>query len=559
MKGVVNRLLLVVVLAAGAFGVAAQKSVSFDVPFDFPLLLSGNFGELRSNHFHAGLDFKTQGVTGKPIKCVADGYICRAKVQSGGYGLALYVMHDNGYMTVYGHLEQFPAGVAKRVRDFQYSNEVFEVDMNFTPSEFRVERGEILALAGNTGYSFGPHLHFEVRDSTGNELYDPMTFYKGALRDSRAPQALSVAVYPKRGEGVVNGTAVSKTCKVIDSALTDTIEVWGKVGFGVKALDYMDNTHNKYGVRRIELLVDGVKRFGSELDNFSFDENRLINAWVDYERHINDGEWYQKMFVDAFNPLRAISADDAGGWVTVDEERLYNVECRLSDFHGNTGVCVFVVKGKRSTVQEQQGYTHVLYRGVQNVVDFMGMKLEVPAGELFDNAFLNVTLVGTGAFSGRYDLGGVAYPLWHGGVLSLRVDDLKGVDPAKLYMKRITKKGGHSVGGKFADGCLVAKVNILGCYEVAADTVPPRVRPVKEAAWARNAKVVLAVADGETSIKSFKGKLNGEFVLFEYSSKNSRLTLDLKKENIRRGVHDIEVSVVDACGNETTYRGCLKY
>ena len=144
---------LFAILASLFFSPLALLSQSVEglgVPFDFPLLLSGNFGELRSNHFHSGVDFKTEGVTGKPIMCVADGYICRATVRPGGYGLALYVMHDNGYMTVYGHLDSFPADIARRVREYQYENETFGVDMAFGPGEYRLERGEFLANAGNT-------------------------------------------------------------------------------------------------------------------------------------------------------------------------------------------------------------------------------------------------------------------------------------------------------------------------------------------------------------------------------------------------------------------------
>ena len=160
-----------------ATGASAQQAAKFSVPFDFPLYLSGNFAELRSNHFHAGLDFKTQGVEGKPIMVVADGYIARAKVQAGGYGRALYVMHDNGYMTVYGHLQKFPKAVAQAVRERQYADECFAVDIDFAPGELPVKRGDVLAYAGNSGYSFGPHLHFEVRSADGEELYNKSLAY----------------------------------------------------------------------------------------------------------------------------------------------------------------------------------------------------------------------------------------------------------------------------------------------------------------------------------------------------------------------------------------------
>ena len=559
MKGMVRILLFVLIFMSAVFDVSAQKNVGFVEPFDFQLLLSGNFGELRSNHFHAGVDFKTQGVVGKPIRSVSDGYICRVRVQSGGYGRALYVMHDNGYMTVYGHLHAFPDGVAKRVRDCQYMNETFEVDLDLSPSDFPVRKGEILAWAGNSGYSFGPHLHFEVRDSTGNELYDPMTFYKSNLRDTVAPRASAFSVYPLRGEGVVDGKGESKVCKVVNGVVADSLEAWGMIGFGVKAQDYMNDTHNKYGVYSIRLVVDGVERFSSKLANFSFDENRIINAWVDYERYMNTGEWYQKMYIPGVNPLRALQVDSLNGVICIDEERPYCIECHLSDYHDNTTIYKFIVNGRKMPQPEAKPYTHVLYRGVENNVEFLGMKLYVPKGELFEDAFLNIRMNGDKAFSECYDIGGMAYPLWHGGELSLRVNDSLAVHSSKLYMKRVTKKGGYSVGGKYDCGWLTADINILGCYEIAVDTVPPRVLPVKENTWTRNGRVVFRVADGHTSIKSFKGYIDGEFVLFEYSSKNSLLTLDLKKERVARGKHKLKVVVVDACGNETVLEKDLKY
>ena len=243
-----KRILLLLSFFALAVPLRSQTGEAMlSVPFDFGLLLSGNFGELRSNHFHSGVDFKTQGVVGKPIKCVADGYISRATVQPGGYGQAIYVIHDNGYMTVYGHLERFPEAVGQRVREAQYENESFSVDISFAPDEFMVKRGDFLAVAGNSGYSFGPHLHFEVRDTAGNELYDPMPFYAGRLKDRRPPVASEIAVYPASGMGTVDTLGVSRVYKVDGGTVNDTIDVWGRVGFGVKALDYMDGVNNKYG------------------------------------------------------------------------------------------------------------------------------------------------------------------------------------------------------------------------------------------------------------------------------------------------------------------------
>lgn len=524
----------------------------FSSPFDFELLLSGNFGELRSNHFHSGVDFKTQGVTGKPIRCVADGYISRATVQSGGYGLALYVMHDNGYMTVYGHLDRFPATVDNIVRETQYRDECFAVDISFDKDEFRVKRGEILAHAGNSGYSFGPHLHFEVRDSTGNELYDPMMFYAGMLKDKRPPVATKIAVYTHGADGTFDSDCESKTYDIQNGTLNDTIEAWGKVGFGIKALDYMDGTNNKYGVYRIELYVDDSLRYSSTLDKFSFSENRLINAWTDYARHINGKEWFQRMFIFENNPLRALMADSNRGWVNIDEERPYKVECRLSDYHGNSNCYTFNVYGKREERPMTEG-GHRLYWFLKNSIECDGMELHIPAGELFGNTALDVKKSeGTHGFSSRYTIGNEPVPLWHKATLSIRVDSVT-EDTSRLFIKRITEKGGYSVGGIYSNGTISTGITALGCFEVAIDTLPPRLKPINERSWVKKRRVVLLAEEKETSIKDFRGTVDGKFTLFSYSSKNGRIMLDLKKENIARGKRLIRLEVTDACGNTAIY------
>lgn len=556
------RLLKLLVIFASLFFsplvLFSQSVDSLGVPFDFPLLLSGNFGELRSNHFHSGVDFKTEGVVGKPISCVADGYICRATVRPGGYGLALYVMHDNGYMTVYGHLDSFPADIARRVRKYQYENEVFEVDMTFGPEEYRLKRGDFLANAGNTGYSFGPHLHFEVRDSTGNILYDPMPFYKNVLTDTRPPEISALAVYPKAGQGAVCGGDESVVYALSSPVLDDTVPAWGKIAFGIKALDFMDNTTNKYGVYKIELFADGVKRFSSTMDKFSFAEDRVINAWLDYDRCVKENLWFQRLHVLDNNRLGQLWTDEDKGWLLVDEERVYEIECRLSDYHGNSNCYRFFVKGERNDIKKDVDCTHILLWAADNRVEYMGMRLDVPAGELFENTMLKVNVSGGDGISWRYGFGDKVHPLWHGGTISIWVGEKSREEASKLYIRRVTDKGFSAVGGEYAAGRLSAKINVIGSYEVAVDTVPPQLELVNESRWRRDGRMVFSV-DDDTYMDSFRGTLDGEYVLFVHNSKSSRLLFDLKKEGVARGKHSLRLSVVDACGNETVFEKDFEY
>ena len=346
MKNCLKKILPILFLLVTVGSASAQPSATDTLhrPFDFDLLLSASYGELRSNHFHAGLDFKTGGVVGKPIKCVADGYIYRAKVEAAGYGMALYVMHD-GYMTVYAHLDRFPAALAKRVRKYQYDKECFEVDLYFLPGDYPVKRGEFLAYAGNTGYSFGPHLHFELRDATGNKLFNPLPHYRELVTDTRPPRATAMAVYPRLGSGALFGEQASKSYALNGNVLPDTIEAWGDIAFGIEALDYMDNTTNKYGLYSIELYVDSALCFESKMDKFSFSENKLILACVDQGRERRGEGTFQKMFSMPNNPFGEYRGGETRGWVTIDEERLYNVECRIADYHGNESRYSVVVRG----------------------------------------------------------------------------------------------------------------------------------------------------------------------------------------------------------------------
>lgn len=552
-------ILYLFVLSIPAVASVQTDSIDMAVPFKFPLLLSGNFGELRSNHFHAGLDFKTQGCVGKPIYSPADGYISRATVSPGGYGRAIYVVHDNGYMTVYGHLERFLSHIADTIRKKQYADEIFSVDLRFSPDKYRVRKGELLAYAGNSGYSFGPHLHFEVRTADGEELLNPMRFYKKSLKDNKPPKAYSVMVSPRSGAGVVNGKGTPFIGNFIGNMLCDTVTAWGNIGFSIKADDFMNDTHNRYGVYNIELYIDDSLRFASRMDNYMLADTRLINAWAEYKHYYNTGEWYLRSYMLENNTLPLISADRNNGWLDVNEERIYNVEYRLTDYHGNKSVYTFIVNGMKSVlpVTPKVGDYYFLWY-MNNEIRQQGMRLSVPKGELFENTVLNVVETKSqGGVSNQYDLG--CFPLKNKAVLSIKLEDTLNLPAEKYYMRRITRKGAVSAGGNFVDGWISADIKILGCYDVAVDTVAPTVKPVNEKHWRNSNNVVFSISDKGCGINDFKGFIDDKFVLFEYSSMRKRLTCNLKQEKVKRGKHILRLVVTDNAGNVTTVEKSIIY
>ena len=376
---------------------AQTAAPEFGVPFDFPLYLSGNFGELRSNHFHGGLDFKTQGVVGKPLLAIADGYISKVTVTPGGYGNALYITHDNGYTSVHGHLDRFLPEIARLVHEKQYAEQSFVVTLEFAPEEFPVRQGDVVAYAGNSGYSFGPHLHMEIRTTDTNEPIDPLPFYKDKIADNIAPRATHIMVYGAKGDGKVTSVVDSKEVKEIDGkiifnsqfSILNFLTAWGRISAAISANDYMDGTTNNYGVRYVRLYVDDRLVSYSDVDRFSFDEDLLINSWTDYHVQRTTGRSYMRSTIAENNELRMLHADGNTGWVTIDEERDYRFRYELEDRHGNVAVYRFVVRGKRMPLDVPlRSYWYYMEADRDNRFAANGMELWLPQGALFDDVDL---------------------------------------------------------------------------------------------------------------------------------------------------------------------------
>ena len=530
-------------------GVQAQEKPGnpFVSPFDFPLLLSGNFGELRANHFHGGVDFKTQGVVGKPIRCIADGYISRVTVTPGGYGQAVYITHDNGYTSVHGHLHKFMTEVEQVVEAYQYEHETFAVDLTFGPDRFPLKQGEVFALAGNEGYSFGPHLHMELRKTDTGEYIDPLQFYTDIIKDKTAPRATHIMLYPQAGKGVVAGSSKKKALPL--AALQTPVTAWGKIAVGIKAYDYMDGTSNNYGVRSVTLLVDSVEVFRSTVESFLPDENRMINAWTDYEEYATRGSWFMRSQILPGNTWRMLQADEEGGVVTINEERPYDFCYVLEDLYGNRRTYRFKVQGKEQPIEPLYKGKHYLSWNQGNVIQQPGMQLVIPKGMLYEDVDLNCKVIADSLnISFDYQLHDRPVPLHAGCPLTIGVRNYPIPDMTKYYVVRKYKGRKASAGGYFEEGFMHANIRELGTYSVALDTVAPRIVPLNRPQW-KGGNIRFKIRDAETGIKDYKVYIDGAFVLFKFSSKNAVLSC-MHPSRIKRGMkHRMEVVITDYCGN----------
>ena len=548
--------ILALLFACGTLQAQEAPTNLFIPPFDFPLYLSGNFGELRANHFHGGVDFKTEGVEGKPLYCIADGYISRISVSPGGYGNALYITHKNGFTSVHGHLKGFYGPIADFVERYQYEHETFAVDLELDSLQFPYKQGQQVAWSGNTGYSFGPHLHMEIRKTETNEPIDPLQFYVNKVKDTKAPIAKAIMFYPQRGKGLVNDKWSKQSFAITPAkggnCLSVPVEAWGEIGLGIKANDYMDGTSNNYGVRSVTLFVDSAEVFNSTIDRYSFDENRMLNSWTDFEEFKRHNSWFMKSFIDPGNTLRALHADHNRGIIRIDEEKEYRFLYVLKDLYGNTSRYRFTVKGKKQNIPEYNPIVkHYLHWDRTNIVREPGMQLNIPRGMLYENIPLNCKVsTDSNAIAFDYQLHDAPVPLHNYCDLMIGIRNLPIQDTTKYYVVRKIGKAKYSAGGKYENGWMKTSIRELGTYSVAIDTVPPRIEAINKATWGRAGVITYKIGDGQSGVKSYKGKIDGQFALFAFSSKNARLSCVLNSKRIKKGgKHTLELIIEDYCGN----------
>lgn len=545
-----QKMILALVLG-GMLSAKAQhvQESQFCSPFDFPILLSANFGELRPNHFHNGLDIKTQGVTGKPIHCIADGYVSRVAVLHGGYGQAIYVTHPNGLTSVYGHVISFAKNIQACVRQYQYAHETFVCDLKFQPGQFPVKKGDIIALSGNEGASAGPHLHLELRRTETGEYIDPMPYFKHLLKDSKAPVGSLIGIYPIQGKGVVNGSSHKKLLAI--GNLKQPVHAWGEIYTGISAKDYMDGTSNFYGVHSVTLYVDSVQVFNSTTDKVLPDENRMINGFTDYEELTRTRRLIMRSYKLPGNRLRLLHTNENRGAVTIDEERDYHFRYVLEDNFGNRRTYQFIVKGKRQDIPEYKPEANeMLYWNRANVIQKPGMELMVPRYYVYEDVPLRIDMQGDSSLIAfDYILDAGRTPIHSYCDLSIGLRHMPVADTTKYYIVQKAGKWRSSMGGKYANGWIKTRVRSLGTFSVDVDTIAPQITPIGQGGWRTSRNIRFRIKDMESGIGSYKVYIDGKFVLF--GLKKGILVIQ-DPEKVKKGVpHKLEVTVTDQCGNMT--------
>ena len=552
-----------VVLLFNTYSGLSQTAI---LPIDIPVLFSGNFGELRSNHFHSGLDFKTQGRIGIPVKSVKDGYVSRINVSPYGYGRALYVDHPDGTTTVYAHLDHFSKEIEACTVDSQYSKQSFRVDMAIAPGVFPVKQGEIIAYSGNTGGSGGPHLHFELRDTRTEEAHDPLTLYYDKIQDTRKPEVSSFMLYPQQGRGVVNGKisklalSFKKDKKGNTTLIPSTATVWGEVGFAVKAYDYMNGAPNILGVREIILKVDEQTVFHSDLTHFAFSDSRYINSFVDWEEWVYKKSFYMKSFVEPGNKLK-IYRSSGDGFVNFNEEREYKIEYTLKDLQGNTASHTFRVKGVKQEIPAYQPKGLVWVYNQDNQFNQEGVSFSVPKGNLYTDIdfVFQVNRSAGSSFSALFKVGERA-PLHQYCPLVLPVYNDTFPQKDKYGIISVASSGKKNwIGGSYEEGKVKASIRELGSFSIEIDTLAPKIVALNQANWTKNRALSFKITDNLSGIESWTASIDGQFILFEYDAKKAHLFCRYDAKRMKAGKGNLRLEVKDGCNNVAVFEGIINW
>jgi hypothetical protein len=529
----------------------------FDDPLEVPLVLSGTFGELRSNHFHSGLDIKTQQREGLPVYASAEGFVSRINVAHYGYGKAVYIQHPNGYTTVYAHLKNFSPKIEEFIKNLQYQKESYEVEVYPTASELSIERGELIANSGNTGGSGGPHLHFEIRDGEQRPM-NPMMFGID-IEDTRAPLVSGVYVYPTGENAHVNGSVERQKLRLIPqqdgSFKAEKIEACGEIGFGINAVDQLNAAPNRNGVYRIEASSNGEKIFQANFERFSFAETRHLNQLIDYGYYAQNNSRIQKLFVEPSNPLSIYSNIKNQGYLNVQDSLSYNYTIKVSDFAGNERMVFIPIEGKnRNEIQAgpSQSTDFFVPAGEGAYFEGNGMDVYIPKNSLYQDAYLDVKFEDE-----KIILHEDVIPIHTNITIGFDLSKYKPEDREQMFIARLNKWNRPNYSTTIKDGeRFTTKTRTFGTYTLARDTEAPKITPVnfRDGQWiSGNKDLKVKISDDLSGIDSYRATVNGKFILMEYEYKQNLLTHDFSDGVVTDTENQLKVEVTDNVGNTTIF------
>lgn len=536
----------------------------FSPPVKGTLRLSGTFGELRANHFHSGIDIK--GGIGVPIYAAADGYISRIKIDGGGYGNALYITHPNGYTTLYAHMNEFIPELETYLKSEQYAREEFAVDLTPGPNRFVVKKGDKIGEMGTTGHSFGPHLHFEIRDSQNDNPINPLLFGM-QVEDDQQPRMHQLKVYAlNKAHETQEAQIVSLIPKAGGYGVKgDTIQVAAdEAGFALKVYDHMNGVNNWNGIYDLQIFLEDSLIYRFEMETFAFNESRYLNAHLDYAEQVVNKAYFNRCYRLPGNRLSIYGPTPEDGIVHLSTRRAKKVQMIASDAAGNKSYFTFWVKQKNGAGSEatRAPYNYFLPYNQESVIDNGSMRVHIPRGALYENCYLQYQLTtehSDNVFSSVHQLHYPTTPLHSFYELAIRPVVLPESLKNKAFIALCSANNEvTNCGGTWENGMLRTEVRTFGDFCIMVDETPPTIQAVNfKPDLGGISRLDFIIRDNYGVSGSARGlrytaTIDGRWTLMKYDAKNARLSLYFD-DTIASGQHQFRLVVTDALDNEAVF------
>lgn len=544
--------------------VTAQKGL-FIAPLDGELILAGNFAELRSSHFHAGIDISTKGKIGLSVKAAADGYVSRVAVSPYGYGHVVYITHKNGYTTVYGHLNEFEEQLANWVEREQYKKQSFRVNLFPPEGLFKYKQGEIIGFSGNSGSSGGPHLHFEIRETKSEHPVNPLLFGFD-IKDDIRPKVEHLYVYALDDESSVSGGLVKQSFPLVyyDGKYhlkgRRSIGGNGLMGVGIDAIDYLSGSWSKCGVYEIKLFVDDTLYYYMKLDDLDYAVARSFQSHIDFEEKVNRNKRIHCCFVEPGNQLEIYESLKNNGEFFLKEGEQRNLKIEMIDAYGLSSIIDFRMEGlaKRNIIKEK--YAEVFSYDRKNFFKRGGIKLTVPAGCLYRDLkfhYANENKL-DGTYSELYKLHEATVPLNQNINIKIKAEGLPAELEKKALLAKVTKRGKkQAVNGIYKNGWVEATTRSFGDYCVVVDTIAPTIKSLSlttNGKLSNHRSIRFIVKDEFSGINKYEGRIDGKWILFEYDAKKNLIFYEFDNHIEKNKRHELVFTVDDMKGNINTFK-----
>ncbi|MEO6452719.1 MAG: peptidoglycan DD-metalloendopeptidase family protein [Ginsengibacter sp.] len=560
-------------VSAQIFPVKKYPQGYFIYPVGAPVGLAANFGELRSNHYHMGLDCKTQKKENLPVYAAADGYVAKVKIEPGGFGRAIYINHPNGLTTLYGHLNNFFPALEKYVKEEQYRQESWKIFIDIPAQIFQIKKSDFIAFSGNTGGSQGPHLHFEIRDTETDKVLNPLLF-GFEVKDKVPPSILRLAIYdrcistysqvPKLlSLKFVNGIYVPAPSLIIINS--------DRVSFGISAFDKSTGSSNNNGIYEAEIFDNNDAVAGFQLDSISYDETRYENAHIDYKLKLGGGSYVEHLSRLPGYPAGVYKDARSDGVINIDDDKIHSIKIVVKDTYGNTSVLQFhVQRGSAKTHQSLKDSSYFQQRefhpGFVNVFEKDDVQLILGEHDLYDSIrFLYAKKAASSpqAISELHMVHNGLVPVH--GYLTLKLKSTFAI-PDSLKDKIIMQR---SWGGKTEvlkpkrearpddpagrGDWFTAQFRNFGNFQLLIDNLPPTISAIgiKDNANLTGAsQIIFVFKDNNDQIKNFRAELDGKWLRF--TNDKGRSFIYKFDEMCTPGSHELKVSVEDEAGNTAT-------